>query len=162
VRSIAAAAGVSKGSVHYYFADVEDIVDQAMLQATTAWITWLRAGGPSELPEDPEPAELLWCSVTACLEPFAHGDRSLLPLWMEYWALRSRADQLEPLRLLQALLTGYVAELLDRAGIADSEARSMAVTSYLFGTSMEQSVCPVDQARVRLDIAALCGIDPPA
>ncbi|MHB8671618.1 MAG: TetR/AcrR family transcriptional regulator, partial [Acidimicrobiales bacterium] len=60
VRSIAASAGVSKGSVHYYFGDVDEIVDLAMVQATRGWIAWLRASGAGDRTDGPGPVEIFW------------------------------------------------------------------------------------------------------
>lgn len=167
VRAIASSAGVSKGSVHYYFGDVDDIIDLAMLQATMAWIAWIRS--VSSLPDaDPstgaglDPVKVLWRAMLACLEPFAHDDRSIMPLWLEYWAIRRRAQRVEPLRLLHALLTSYVEELLVAAGAPDAPDRASAITSYLFGASMQQSVIGKTPLAIERDLAALSGLEPPA
>ncbi|MCL4422458.1 MAG: TetR/AcrR family transcriptional regulator [Actinobacteria bacterium] len=161
VRSIAATAGVSKGAVHYYFSDVEDIIDQAMLKAARIWIQWLGAGGSSGLKEPASPIQLFWHAMSICLAPFAHGDRSLMPLWLEYWAMRSRANRIEPLQVLQELMISYVTELMEAAGVADAPERAIGVTAYLFGVSMQESILSVPKQTVMGQIAALCGLDPP-
>ncbi len=157
VRAIAAQGGVSKSAVHYYFDDVEAIVDQAMLRATEAWVAWLQAG---EGTGGSDPEGRFWQAVRACLEPFAAGDRSLLPLWMEYWAARSRQGRLAPLRSLQELLTGYVAYLLEEAGVKEPRERAIGVTAYLFGVTMYESLDALDLAGVERHIGRLAGIAP--
>jgi AcrR family transcriptional regulator len=167
VRSIAAHAGVSKGLIHYYFRDVEEVVDLAMLKATQAWIALLPRideqpregmdGNPAELAS--HRAEALWHALWASLEPFVHGDRTLMPLWLEYWASCSRAGRIAPLREIQGLLLDYVRDILEAAGVEDSEGKSFAVTSYLFGAAMQQSVMTIPPDLVRTHIASLCGID---
>lgn len=161
VRSIAASAGVSKGSVHYYFGDVDEIVDLAMVRATRGWIAWLRADDSVGPTGSLTPVEVFWRAMAACLEPFTHGDRTLMPLWLEYWAVCTRARRIEPLREVQGLLAAYVAELLAAAAVGDEADRAFAVASYLFGAAMQQSVVAVAPERIRRHIAALCGIDPP-
>lgn len=161
VRSIAAAAAVSKGAVHYYFRDVDEIIDLAMSHATEGWIAWLRSATA------PDPAVALtatgrfWRVMAACLEPFAQGDRALMPLWLEYWATCTRAERIEPLHAVQALLVAYVAELLGAARVKDAEGRALAVTSYLFGAGMQESVVTIPLRSIQRDIAALSGLRTP-
>ncbi|MCL4421783.1 MAG: TetR/AcrR family transcriptional regulator [Actinobacteria bacterium] len=161
VRAIAARAGVSKSAVHYYFDDVDGIVDQAMLKATQGWIAWLRAGGSDLAPRIDSSSRRFWLTVNACLAPFAAGDRSLLPLWLEYWAVRARQGRLGELRLLADLLTGYVEELLGLAGISDASGRALGVTAYLLGISMWESLGEVDLVEVERHVGAIAGLVPP-
>jgi len=160
VRAIAARAGVSKSAVHYYFDDVDGIVDQAMLKATQGWIAWLQAGGADATQGVDSALRRFWLTVSACLAPFAAGDRSLLPLWLEYWAVRARQGRLSELRLLQDLLTGYVEELLRLAGISDASGRALGVTAYLFGISMCESLGEVDPVEVERHVGAIAGLVP--
>lgn len=160
-RAIATAAGVSNGAVHYYFHDVEEIVDLAMLHATEGWIAWLRTAGSADPTGAPTPSARFWQVVHACLAPFAGGDRTLMPLWLEYWASRTRAGRLEPLRTVEGRLVAFVAELAAGAGIDEADERAVAVTAYLFGTGMQEAVGGMDPGIVDGHIAALCGIDVP-
>lgn len=162
VRAIAAAASVSNGAVHYYFHDVEEIVDLAMLRATHAWIAWLRSATVTGTAGALTPTERFWRVMAACLEPFTDGDRTLMPLWLEYWASCTRAARVEPLRAVQGLLVSYVTELAAAAGIHNAEERAVAVAAYLFGTGMQESVVAVRPGIVARHIASLCGIAPPA
>jgi AcrR family transcriptional regulator len=161
VRSIASAAGISKSALHYYFADVDEVVDQAMHRATQGWVAWLRAsssgGGRSR-----DAVGVLWRAVECCLEPFAHGDRSLLPLWLEYFALRGRQGRLEPLRRVHEVLVDYVSELLEAAGVRRYRERARAVTAYLFGASMQESIGPLAAEEIRAHVSALCGLPSPS
>jgi AcrR family transcriptional regulator len=159
-RAIASAAGVSKGAVHYYFRDVDEIVDMAMAQATRGWISWLRSAAAQASPAQPRPAERFWRVIIASLEPFAHGDRTLMPLWLDYWAACTRARRTEPLRTVHGLLTSYIAELLSDAGVSGASERSLVVTCYLFGAGMQEPVRGVDVATVVQHVALLSGVDP--
>lgn len=158
VRAIAGRAGVSKGVVHYYFADIDEVVDMAMAHATRAWIAWLQAAGEEGAAG---PVDSFWRVVRASMEPFARGDRMIMPLWLEYWSARTRAGRVQPLREVQGLLVGYISELLEAAGVGDAERRAEAVTGFLFGVAMQQALGPVESAGVMAQVAALAGIDPP-
>jgi AcrR family transcriptional regulator len=159
VRAIAAAAGVPKSALHYYFADVDDVVDAAMLLATERWVAWLRVA--ADRAGEPGPTEAFWRVVDHAVEPFAQGDRSLLPLWLEYFALRSRQGRLAPLRRAHDVLVDYMAELLAAAGVGEPRERAQAVTAYLFGASMQESLAPLDQQALRRQVGALCGLPAP-
>ncbi len=175
VRAIADQAGVSKGVVHYYYEDVDEIVDAAMLRATRAWIAWFSpqaapdsglppVGAVGESPPVPRPArarsarENFFKAMEACLAPFAHGDRALLPLWLEYWALRTRHGALQPLSEMERILVGFVTDLLREVGVPRAAERARGVTAYLFGVAMVQSVDPIGPSVVRRQLAALAGL----
>lgn len=159
VRAIAARAGVSKGVVHYYFADVDEVVDLAMLHATRAWIAWLQTAGEEGATS---PLDGFWRVVRASMEPFARGDRMIMPLWLEYWSARMRAGRVGPLREVQGLLVGYIHDLLEAAGVDDAGRRAEAVTGFLFGVAMQHAVSPVAIEAVTRHVADLAGVPPPA
>lgn len=165
VRAIASAAGVSKGAVHYYFQDVDEIVDIAMAQATRGWISWLRSAASTgtgiDSPHGHNAAVRFWRVIAASVQPFARGDRTLMPLWLDYWSTCTRARRTEPARTVHDLLTAYVTELLADAGVTDAPDRSSAVTCYLFGVSMQEPVRSVSLASVARHVSELSGVQPP-
>ncbi len=154
VRAIAQHAGVSKGTVHYYFDDVDQIVDAAMLRATEAWITWLSHASESGV----DGAEHFWYAIDASLVPFASGDRAVMPLWLEYWAMRVRAGDCATLVGMQQLLSSFVGDLLKSTGVDRVEEKAVGVTAYLFGIAMQESNGPIDATMVRRHVAAICGL----
>jgi AcrR family transcriptional regulator len=158
VRSIATASGISNGSVHYYFDDVDEVIDLAMLAAIRAWVDLIRADAEASTES---PHEVFWWTMSSCLEPFARGDRILMPLWLEYWTFCVRRAHLAPIHDMQELLISAVARLLDSAGAEDSDARALGLTSYLFGVGMQQSVWPISWETVAGHITALSGLDSP-
>lgn len=170
VRAIAAAAGVSKGAVHYYFRDVDEIVDMAMAQATRGWIAWLRSAADSggdtddhtDTPSGHAAANRFWRVVAASVQPFARGDRTLMPLWLDYWSTCTRAGRTEPVGTVHELLTTYVTELLTDAGVSDAPDRSSAVTCYLFGVGIQEPMRSVNFASVVRHVSELGGVQPPA
>ncbi|MHB8219864.1 MAG: TetR/AcrR family transcriptional regulator [Acidimicrobiales bacterium] len=162
VRAIATAAGVSKGAVHYYFSDVDEIVDMAMAQATRGWIAWLRSAAGTGASSQRSASERFWRVIAASVQPFARGDRTLMPLWLDYWAACTRAQRTGPIGTVHGLLTSYVAELLAESGVPDPLDRSMAVTCYLFGAGMQEPVQSMGFETVVRHVAMLSGVEPPS
>lgn len=160
VRSIAAQAGIAKGAVHYYFDDIDELVDQAMLAATRGWIAWLAENAGTPTTRNGARAGF-WRAVTASVEPFAHGDRTLMPLWLEYWAACTRAARHQPLHTLHAMLVSYMADLLQLSGVNEAQRRARAVSSYLFGAGMQEPIDPIPPSEIRRDVAALSGLPAP-
>jgi AcrR family transcriptional regulator len=156
-RSIASAAGVSKGALHYYFADVDEIVDLAMRHAVGLWMRWVGSDGARA----DDPATRLWRTLDACLKPLTGGDRTLMPLWLEYWAACMRSGRTAPLREMQDTLVSHLAHLLDAAGVEGSRTRAASVVAYLFGAGVQQTVQGTNASTLQRDVAALCGISPP-
>ncbi|MCX7619781.1 MAG: TetR/AcrR family transcriptional regulator [Acidimicrobiales bacterium] len=160
VRAVAARAGVANGSVHYYFRDIEEILDLAMERATDVWISWLT--GIAE--QAPSPQRAFWAVMKACREPFAAGDRSILPLWLEYWAACMRAGRTGPIATLHQRLVALVAELLVAAGLDTATAleKARAINAYLFGIAMHDAAGLTPLGTVLRHLGALSGLDPPS
>ena len=104
VRAIAEATPFTKGTIHYYFNDVREIVNTAYLQLTDDYVASVEglAG------QAPRPAGAFWRAVASYLEGFrAHRGMGLL--WFEYssWAVRNGyghgvASSVEAIRLMFA------------------------------------------------------------
>lgn len=159
VRAVAAHAGVANGSVHYHFRDIDEILDLAMARATDVWIAWL-----TEIAERAaNPREAFWSVIAACRQPFAEGDRSILPLWLEYWAACTRAGRTEPVAALHRRLVELVADLLGALGRDRQTAldQARAVNAYLFGIAMHYTTGFTPIETVQRHVSALCAMTPP-
>jgi len=155
VRAIAEATPFTKGTIHYYFNDVREIVNTAYLQLTDDYVASVEglAG------QAPRPAGAFWRAVASYLEGFrAHRGMGLL--WFEYssWAVRNGyghgvASSVEAIRLMFAR----------RLDALDPPAGTVAdrLTRYLLGTVLELAVSDVALGPVQADVAALCGLRAP-
>ncbi len=166
VRSIAMEAKTSKGIVHYYFSDVDEIIDAAMLKAVSLWIELISRDenlGNLDTQDGPvrNSKERFWRFISKSMEPFAHGDRTMMPLLLEYWAISTRRQRLDPLRKVQNGLVQFVSRLLASCDVDNSERIALAVTSYLIGVNMLEIVERVSESEILDSIALLTGLELP-
>ncbi|MEW6475725.1 MAG: TetR/AcrR family transcriptional regulator [Actinomycetota bacterium] len=156
VRAIAAATPFTKGTIHYYFSDVREIVNTAYLRLTDDYVAQVEAMA-AVAARRPVPA--FWWAVGSYVEGFRHHRRMGL-LWFEYssWAVRNGYGH-GVASSVQAVRSMF-ARRLD--GIAvDAEWLAAALTRYLLGTVLELSVSTVDNRAVMAQVARICGLRPP-
>jgi DNA-binding transcriptional regulator YbjK len=152
-REVAAAGPLTKSAIHYYFADMDVLVDRAMAQHVANFETNLRAGAADA--DDPRTA--FWNVVDAYLATFR--DRpEVTRLWLEYWIDSSRRGRTAAVEEQNARITALLAERLRPAGAADPAESARAIFVYLLGAILDPTV---DAERVRAHVAALAGLPPP-
>jgi AcrR family transcriptional regulator len=159
-RSIAAASPLTKSAIHYYFSDVDEIVDAAFRRLMEAYLARIeRAAADAAAP-------LAWWQAAHAYLTYGvdRGDRSdRVPLlWFDYQVTRARHGR-----------TGTSAELTDRtvalfhrlvadAGVDDAAARAEALFSALVGQIVRASMHAVDVDAVLGELATALGLPAPA
>ncbi|HKN52286.1 MAG TPA: TetR family transcriptional regulator [Amycolatopsis sp.] len=151
VRAIADAGPLTKSAVHYYFADLDVLIDRAMAAHVNAFAADLRE--VAEGHEDPR--ERLFAVVEAYLDVFAAQPNAAF-LWFEYWIAAGRAQNPQAIDVMLTSITELFAELLGPLDVDDPRARGRALVSYLLGAIVQQRVRPRPFATLRADIEALC------
>lgn len=157
-REIAAAGPLTKSAIHYYFADMDVLIDLAMAEHVAAFEAQIRAAGDAAGGAAADTR--FWATVGAYLAVFR--DRpSVARLWFEYWIDASRKQRTEAISQMHDRVAGLFAELLRAAGVSSPAQRGRAVLVYLTGAIVDQTVAPRSEQRTRADIAALTGLQPP-
>ena len=85
----------------------------------------------------------------------------MMPLLLEYWAISTRRQRLDPLRKVQNGLVQFVSRLLASCDVDNSERIALAVTSYLIGVNMLEIVERVSESEILDSIALLTGLELP-
>jgi AcrR family transcriptional regulator len=157
-REIAAAAPLTKSAIHYYFADMDDLIDRAMTGHVAGFDAALRAAGT----EAGDPVTAFWKTIEAYLATFR--DRPHVTyLWFEYWIDTARKGRTAAVRQMHDQITRLLAERLHAAGSPHPDTTAKALFTYLLGAVVEQSVDPPDPRQICSHIAKLTGIaSPPA
>jgi AcrR family transcriptional regulator len=151
VRAIADAGPLTKSAIHYYFADLDVLIDRAMAAHVNTFATDLRE--VAERHDDPR--ERLFAVVEEYLDVFAAQPNAAF-LWFEYWIAAGRAQHPQAIDVMLTSITELFAELLGPLDVDDPRARARALVSYLLGTIVQQRVRPRPFATLRADVEALC------
>ncbi|RJQ88539.1 TetR/AcrR family transcriptional regulator [Amycolatopsis panacis] len=151
VRAIADAGPLTKSAIHYYFADIDVLIDRAMAAHINTFAARLRTVGE----EHADPRARLFAVTEAYLREFAERPGGAF-LWFEYWIAAGRAQHPQAIDAMLTSITELLVELLAPLDVDDPRARARALLSYLLGAVVQQRVRPRPFAGFRGDIEALC------
>jgi AcrR family transcriptional regulator len=147
-RSVADASPLTKSAIHYYFHDVDEIVDEAMAAHVDAMLVNLRRAAESAS------GERLWRVVEAYLETFAAQPHAAF-LWFEYWVAASRRSSLDAAAGMLDKVHALLVEVLTPG--PDAEATAHQILSWLLGTIVQQHVRPRPPEDLRQELARITG-----
>ncbi|MDO9457625.1 TetR/AcrR family transcriptional regulator [Nocardioides sp.] len=154
-RAVADASPLTKSAIHYYFADMDEIVEAAMASHIAAFVDRVRAA--AEVGDDPH--QQLVAAADGYLAIFVEIPTSLV-LWTEYWIDAVRRGRTAPVEQMYADVTDIFTGLFRVAGVSGPGRRGQALMSFLIGTALQQAVAPLAAADVRAQVADLCRADP--
>lgn len=149
-RAVADASPLTKSAIHYYFHDVDEIVDEAMAGHVDAMLTNLRqaAGG------EEDPAERLWRVVEAYLATFAERPHAAF-LWFEYWVAASRRQSLDAAAGMLDKVHALLVEQLPGPGASET---ARQILSWLLGTIVQQQIRPRPPETLRRELARIAAV----
>ncbi|HJQ45362.1 MAG TPA: TetR family transcriptional regulator [Amycolatopsis sp.] len=150
-RAIADASPLTKSAIHYYFADIDLLIDRAMAAHVTAFVANLRAVAARH--DDPETR--FWAVIRAYLDTFADNPNAAF-VWFEYWVAVGRSGQLRAADAMLRSSTELLTDLFGDLGHDDPRAKARALQSYLLGAIVQQRVRPRPFATLREEIRPLC------
>ncbi|GAA1019576.1 MULTISPECIES: TetR/AcrR family transcriptional regulator [Amycolatopsis] len=151
VRAIAEAGPLTKSAIHYYFADIDVLIDRAMAAHINTFAADLRTVADKHS----DPRKRLFAVTEAYLAEFADHPRGAF-LWFEYWIAAGRAQHPQAIDAMLTSITELLVELLVPLDVDDPRARARSLLSYLLGAVVQQRVRPRSSASLRGDIEALC------
>lgn len=149
-RAVADASPLTKSAVHYYFHDINEIVDQAMDAHLAVLLDTLRHVAASER----DPARRLWHVIDAYLATFTDKPRAA-HLWFEYWIALSRRGATDPVRRNLSAIRELLHELLLAAHHPNPHAAADTVLSWLLGAVVQQDIDPRPRQGRRRDLERL-------
>lgn len=146
-RRVAREAGVSKSILHYYFDDMDEIVDLAMGEATEQFFDSVRSSRQGDS------LSSFWSAIESYIVPF----QTQVILWLDYWLHCVRTSNLGPIRDIHESLAQLLADLLEPLDVGDVKQRAHSLASFALGTVMQQSVEPVPIETLRFEISHISG-----
>jgi AcrR family transcriptional regulator len=153
-RAVADASPLTKSAIHYYFADMDEIIDGAMARHMSGCLD--RIGDAANQHE--RPVDRFWAAIQAYLEIFAEQPNAAL-LWFSYWVEVGQKGRLEPIDRMHQTMIGVLRDLLTDIPVDDPSARAHALFSYLLGTIMQQAVRPLPFSELMPEITTVCRLD---
>ncbi|MFI7231018.1 TetR/AcrR family transcriptional regulator [Nonomuraea angiospora] len=154
-RAVAEQGPLTKSAIHYYFDDMDEIIDAAMARHMSGCIAHI---GEASSRHD-SPPDRFWAAVQAYLEIFTQRPNAAF-LWFSYWVDVGQKGRVEPIDRMHQAMIGVLRDLLADIPVDDPPSRANALFSYLLGTLMQQAVRPSPFAELRPQIATVCGLDP--
>jgi AcrR family transcriptional regulator len=156
-RAVADASPLTKSAIHYYFDDMDEVVDAAMASHVNDCLARTRAAAAAH----DRPLDRFWAAVRTYLEIFAERPNAAL-LWFSYWVEVGHKQRMEPVEGMHRQVTAVLTDLLADIPVDDPPARARALFSYLLGTLVQQAVRPLPFTQLQPEIAAVCRLDTPA
>jgi AcrR family transcriptional regulator len=153
VRAIAEASPLTKSAIHYYFADIDALVDEAMAGHIAAFLARVRESAARETGA----AERFWAAIEGYLGTFDENPGAAL-LWYDYWIAAARQDRLEPVDRMNRDVVALLTDLLEAVPVPDAAVRAEAVFSTLLGLVVRQSVRRRPFAEIRRQIELSSGL----
>lgn len=154
VRAVAAASPLTKSAIHYYFNDMDEIIDSAMASHIAAFVRAIRGAVARET----DPVERFWAAVDEYLAIF-HRAPGAVVLWHEYWLHCVRQGRFNAIDTMFNDVTEIFLELLRVRQVEGAALRAGMLTSYLVGAVTRQAVTDHPPAAVRAEIGLLVSFD---
>ncbi|MCW2919903.1 MAG: TetR family transcriptional regulator [Actinomycetia bacterium] len=155
-RTVADASPLTKSAIHYYFDDMDEIIDGAMTAHLSAFLDHVREAAARH----ESPADRFWAAVRAYLEMFAERPSTAL-LWFSYWVEAGQKSRIEPIDRMHQDVTAVLRDLLADIPVDAPTERAHALFSYLLGTVIQQAVRPLPFPALTPEIATLCHLNAP-
>jgi AcrR family transcriptional regulator len=151
-RSVADASPLTKSAIHYYFNDINEIIDRAVAGHIEAMLGALRkvADGASG------PRERLWRVVYIYLTEFVEAPHAAF-LWFEYWISAGRRASLTAAEEQLDQVRAFLVDLMTGLPLTDPDETAHAVLSWLLGTIVQQHVRPRSPEQLRGELDRVLG-----
>src|ERR1700759_2085858 len=133
-RAVADASPLTKSAIHYYFRDIDEIVDAAGAAHLDAMLTGLRGVAA----EHADPDERLRAVIRAYLAPFVERPYAAF-LWFEHWIAAGRRGERAAGETMLVAVESLFDELL-AARDSGSPGDARTLVSWLLGTGVQQAV----------------------
>jgi AcrR family transcriptional regulator len=146
-RTVADASPLTKSAIHYYFDDIDEIIDLAMTAHVSATLGSLREVARQH--SDPE--QRLRAVVQAYLDTFADKPYAAF-LWFEYWIAAGRRGTTGTVEQMLGDVRTLLVELLTDVGVDSPRQTAHAVASWLLGSIVQQHIRPQPAAAIQADL----------
>jgi AcrR family transcriptional regulator len=160
-RAIAEASPLTKSALHYYFEDVEEIVDVAFRRLMGEFQDQIDAAAAAQA----DPVAALWAAVETHLHLGAdrpERGEQLLFLWFEMQVAASRRGDTSTVAALTDRALGTFTRLVAAAGVDRAEALASTLLSALIGSVVRLDMHPRPISELIDELASTLALPAPA
>ena len=154
-RAIADASPLTKSAIHYYFTDMDEIIDAAMAWHIDAFVQRLR----SVAARYKAPPDRFWAVVGDYLACFEETPNAAT-LWLEYWIDSVRRGRPRAMKRTVEPVLEFLETVFEGLQTRDAAAKAHALLSYLLGTIVQQQVHKLSFDALRPEVIALLRLPP--
>jgi AcrR family transcriptional regulator len=159
VRSIAEQSGLSKSAIHYYFEEVDDLVDLAWDRLMGQLVVRMAEAAANA----PGPTQALWAAVDVYVRSGAEPHRHRIPMMtFEFLVASRRRGDTAAVAATMNRITSLLRDLVDATGVAEVETVTDILVSSLIGTVVRGEIAPRDTAAALAGIAEVLGLPRPS
>ncbi len=156
-RAIAEESPLTKSALHYYFDDVDEIVDLAFRRLMDDYFARIEAAAEAES----DPVQALWSAARAYLRLGGERPGKAPLLWFEVHLEASRRGELRSVREITDRGLAYFTRLSRRAGAEEPERRASTFFASLIGALVRQSAHALDTEAFLRDAALAMALPAP-
>ena len=150
VRAVADASPLTKSAIHYYFRDIDEIVDLAVAAHLDAMLESLRDVAARHR----DPDKRLRAVLDAYLAVFTDKPYAAF-LWFEYWVTAGRRNRTDAVDDMLHKVHTLLVECTDDLPIDNADQTAHVLLSWLLGTVVQQRVRPRTTKALAAEITGL-------
>lgn len=151
-RAIANESGFNKGLIHYYFGNLEEIIDAATAEMAADIVERIRA--TSARHEDP--ARRFWSIVMEHLAAFENPKGQTI-LWMDYWLDAMRRSRKEVVGQIDQAVIDALTDALADAKVSSPRTRAQAISAYVVGVAIRRTMHGQSDTELLAEIELMSG-----
>lgn len=158
VRAIADRSGLSKSAIHYYFEEVNDLVELAWELLMGEFIHRMEAA--AEAAGD-DPGQRLWAAAEIYVRVGSGHDRRIPMMAFDFLIVSRRRGDTRAAAVVMERITELFGKLLAATSHPDPWAVTPVLMSALIGTVVRAEIGPLDTRSELAAIARAIGLEPP-
>ncbi len=158
VRSIAARAGLSKSTIHYYLEDIDELVDMAFTRLMDQFVELMERTAASAT----NPFDAVWAAAEVYVRMGRSRDRRIPLMTFEVLVTASRTNRLHTVRPVMDNIGAVFRRLLGSTGIDHSRQTADVLLATLIGIIVRAEIQNVPLDKAFRELAEVIHVPPPS
>jgi DNA-binding transcriptional regulator YbjK len=153
-RAVAELSGLSKSSIHYYFEEIDQLIDLAYERLMGQFVDAMEKAAAGRL----DPFEGLWAAAEVYLVLGTTRPGRIPMMAFDYLVASSRRGKSDALIQVNERITNLLHELVAATDVRDASLRADVLVSALVGSVVRAEISPRDPDATLARISEVVGI----